>query len=71
MVKPVKELKGFAKTGEIAPGASETVTVDIPRKLLASYNEYWHKWVVEPGEYHFIAAPSSADQGISAAIDVK
>ncbi len=60
MIKPVKELKGFAKTGIIAPGASETVTISVPRSLLASYNEFYNKWVVEPGDYQFIASPSSS-----------
>ena len=66
MIKPVKELKGFAKTATLAPGASETVSITIPHKLLASYNEFYNKWIVEPGEYTFIAAPSSAPGGLSA-----
>lgn len=71
MIKPVKELKGFAKTKEIKPGASETVIINIPRKLLASYNEYDSVWVVEPGMYEFIAADCAADPGLSSQIEVK
>lgn len=71
MVKPVKELKGFAKTAVLKPGQSETLTITIPRELMASYNEYYNKWVVEPGEYEFIAAASSADPRVTAKIEVK
>ena len=39
MDKPSRELKGFTKTGTLAPGQSETVRIRIPRSLLASYDE--------------------------------
>lgn len=71
MIKPVKELKGFAKTAELAPGESETVTITVPRKYLASYNEFYNRWDVEPGEYEFIATPSAAPGGNSVSIEVK
>ncbi len=70
MIKPVKELKGFAKTKELAPGQSETLTITVPRNLLASYNEYYNRWTVEPGTYTLIAAPSSTAPGISTAIGI-
>lgn len=71
MIKPVKEIKGFAKTAELAPGESETVTITVPRKYLASYNEFYNRWDVEPGEYEFIVTPSAAPGGHSVSIEVK
>lgn len=59
MIKPVKELKGFAKTGVLKPGESETLTITVPREYLASYNEFYKRWDVEPGEYRFIIARSA------------
>ena len=49
--KPAQELRGFAKTGLIAPGASETVEICFPVKSLASYCEACAAWVLEAGEY--------------------
>lgn len=58
--KSAIQLVGFAKTGEIAPGASETVTVEIDPALFASYDETVTKadgtvgaWVLEAGDYYF------------------
>ncbi|MDE6369815.1 MAG: glycoside hydrolase family 3 C-terminal domain-containing protein [Muribaculaceae bacterium] len=70
MIKPVKELKGFGKTKELAPGESETLTITVPRKLLASYNEYYNRWTVESGNYQFIVAPNSTAEGLTVVLDI-
>lgn len=54
--KPVKELAAYAKTNEIAPGASQTLTITFPISNMASYDDAGatgHKsaWVMEAGEY--------------------
>lgn len=49
--KPVKELKGFAKTGCIKPGKSEVVTIKVTDYDLASYNEKECAWVADKGNY--------------------
>lgn len=59
IAKPVKELKGFAKTALLEPGKSEVLTVKIPTSMLASWEG--GKWVVEPGEYTLSAAASATD----------
>ena len=58
--KAAVQLVGFAKTGELAPGASETVTVEVDPALFASYDENITKkdgtqgaWVLEAGDYYF------------------
>lgn len=66
MVKPVKELKGYGKTKELANGQSDTITVEFDAMSLASYDEYRGMWVVEPGEYKVYYANSSAADGIKA-----
>ena len=38
MEKSAVELCGFAKTGELAPGASETVKIEIPKETLRAYD---------------------------------
>ena len=61
MDKPVKELKGFAKTRLLQPGESETLRISIPCSELASWNETTHKWQVDSGTYTLQVGGSSAD----------
>ena len=52
--KSAVELVGFAKTGEIAPGASETVTIEIPKETLRAYDANGAKtYIVDAGTYYF------------------
>lgn len=49
-------LAGFAKTGELAPGESETVKVNVPKEYMRSYDAYQAKtYIVEDGTYYFAA----------------
>ena len=61
MDKPVKELKGFAKTRLLQPGESETLRISIPCSELASWNETTHQWQVDSGTYTLQVGGSSAD----------
>ena len=61
MDKPARELKAFAKTQKLAPGASETVTLTIPYESLASFNETLSQWQVEAGTYTVMVAQNAAD----------
>ncbi len=49
--KPAKELKAFAKTKELAPGESQTLTLKFSAYDLASYDEDIHSWVTDGGKY--------------------
>lgn len=46
-----QRLVAFAKTEELAPGAEQTVTMTVPVKLLAGYDEAAAAWVLRAGEY--------------------
>ncbi len=59
--KPAKELKAFAKTKQLAPGESETVTMTVQAADLASFDETASAWVVAAGEYQFLVGASSQD----------
>lgn len=59
--KPERELKGFAKTKELAPGESCTVTIHIAESSLASYNEKTSSWETDPGKYVFMASKDASD----------
>jgi beta-glucosidase len=58
LVKPAFELRAFAKTGELAPGAYETLTMTIDPYTLASFNEETSAWETAAGAYtaHFAAS---------------
>lgn len=61
MDKPARELKGFAKTRNLAPGEAQTVEITIPYESLASFNEKDSRWQVEGGEYKVMVADNAAD----------
>ena len=58
LVKPACELRAFAKTGELTPGASETLTMTVDPYTLASFNEETSAWETAEGAYtaHFGAS---------------
>lgn len=49
--KPYQTLAGYGKTGELAPGEKETVTIAFPIRDLASYHSKRAAWVLEAGVY--------------------
>ena len=59
--KPAKELKAYAKTKNLKPGESETLTLSVKAADLASFDEAASAWVVAEGEYQFLVAASAQD----------
>lgn len=59
--KPAFELKGFAKTKELAPGESQTLTIDVCRYTLASFNEANSAWETAAGTYKVMFGANAAD----------
>lgn len=68
--KPERELKGFAKTKELAPGESCTVTIHIAESSLSSYNEKTSSWETDPGKYVFMASKDASDCQLKKAVKV-
>ena len=66
--KPAVQLVGFAKTKELQPGASETVTVTVAKENVKVYdqtaNDGKGTYIVEEGNYYFTAA-TDAHQAIN------
>lgn len=61
--KPAKALMGFAKTEELLPGASETLTLTAPLDQMASYDDcgvtgHRSAYVLEAGDYTFFLGTS-------------
>src|SRR5574344_2119928 len=51
VVRPVRELKGFAKTRLLQSGETELIRINIPKKELAYFDEDSHSWSITPGTY--------------------
>ena len=67
--KPAYELKGFAKTKELAPGESQTLTINVDKYTLASFNEGTSSWETAAGTYKVMFGANAAD--IRATADYK
>ncbi len=53
-------LVGFEKTEILAPGASETLTIEVDGDYVASYDAYGAKtYIMDAGDYYFTAATDS------------
>ena len=64
--KPYQDLAAFAKTGELAPGASEHVGITFSMKDIASYDAESAAWILEKGNYVIRVGNSSVDTKIAA-----
>ncbi len=68
--KPAQELKAFAKTRELQPGESQTLTMEVPVRMLASFDEAGSQWLTEAGNYTFKMGASSRDIRCTATVKV-
>lgn len=60
LVRPEKELKGFAKV-ELKPGETKTVSIKLDFRAFAFYHPKHKQWITETGDFDLIIAASSAD----------
>ena len=58
--KPYQDLTGFAKTKELKPGETQTVSVSFCMKDLASYDTESSSFILEKGDYVIRSGNSSA-----------
>lgn len=70
VIRPVKELKGFAKV-ELQPGETKAVSFTLDRRAFAYYNVDLKDWHVESGEFEILVGRSSRDIAVSGTISVE
>ncbi len=60
LVRPYKELKGFAKV-ELQPGETKTVSVELDFRAFAYYHPKYQQWITEDGDFDVLIGASAAD----------
>jgi beta-glucosidase len=60
LVRPEKELKGFAKV-ELQAGETKTVSIQLDFRAFAYYHPEHKQWITEDGDFDILIAASAAD----------
>ncbi|MCL4264078.1 MAG: glycoside hydrolase family 3 C-terminal domain-containing protein [Anaerolineae bacterium] len=60
LVRPYKELKGFAKV-MLQPSETKTVTIPLNFRAFAYYDPAYQQWIAEDGEFDILIGASAAD----------
>jgi beta-glucosidase len=60
LVRPPKELKGFAKV-ELQSGETKTVAIPLDFRAFAYYHPRYGRWITEDGEFDLLIAASATD----------
>jgi beta-glucosidase len=60
LVRPRKELKGFAKV-ELQPGETKTVSIPLDSRAFAYYHPEYKQWITEAGDFDILIAASATD----------
>ena len=70
VVRPVRELKGFAKV-HLGPGLSERVSITLDQRAFSFWSERHRTWVVEAGDFTISAGTSSRELPLSQLVMVE
>jgi beta-glucosidase len=70
MIRPEKELKGFAKIA-LKPGEEQTVSFLLDKRSFAYYNVQLKDWHVESGEFEIMIGSSSRDIVLRSTLNVQ
>ncbi len=60
LVRPEKELKGFAKVA-LQPGETQSVAIELDFRAFAYYHPEYKQWITEDGDFDILIASSAAD----------
>ena len=68
--KPYQELAGYAKTAELAPRASQILTITFPTTEMSSYDAAQAAYVMDAGEYLIRVGDSSRNTKVAARVQL-
>ncbi len=60
LVRPEKELKGFAKV-ELQPGETKSVSIQLDFRSFAYYHPQYKQWITENGDFDILIGASATD----------
>ena len=60
LVRPAKELKGFAKVA-LQPGETQPVAIKLDFRAFAYYHPEYKQWITEDGDFDILIGSSAAD----------
>jgi beta-glucosidase len=60
LVRPEKELKGFAKV-DLQPGETKSVSIQLDFRAFAYYHPEYKQWITEDGDFDILIATSAAE----------
>jgi beta-glucosidase len=69
VLRPVKELKGFAKV-ELMPGEEREVRLLLDERAFAYYDTKKQQWTVDPGEFVILVGSSSVSIHLEQRINI-
>ncbi len=69
-VRPVRELKNFAKV-LLQPGEEKEITMELEKRSFAEYNEELHDWYVPSGTYTVSIGRSSREMELEACVQIE
>ena len=70
LVRPEKELKGFAKVA-LRPGETKSVAIDLDFRAFAYYHPRYAQWITEDGDFDILLASSATDIRHSVAVTLE
>ena len=70
VIRPEKELKGFAKIA-LSPGEEKVVNFQLSKRDFWSYDTALHQWNVRSGKFDILVGGSSRDLPLKTTIDVQ
>ncbi len=70
LCKPYQELVSYAKTGDLAPGEKEELTIRFATGNMASYSEEAAAWIMEKGDYVVRVGSSSRNTHVIAKLSL-
>lgn len=68
--RPVKELKAFAKV-DLAPGASQHVSLKLDRRAFSYYDVSKHDWKMDAGRFDITVGNSSEDNRLVGSVNMQ
>lgn len=70
LVRPEKELKGFAKVA-LQPGETKTVSISLDFRAFAYYHPEYKQWITEDGDFDILITASATDIRHSLTVTLK